>query len=144
MNAKAFVIGILLMIPAVGYSHHISGKVLDAKSKKAIEFATVWIEGTGIGTITDTNGHFLLPHLSEDSYDLIIRCLGYAESKNVRGLDSASDPDAFKETYSKKRDYAFWSSLSFQYLIHSSWLSNLRWGLAFAYADKQSATIHTR
>lgn len=373
MNAKAFVIGILLMIPAVGHSHHISGKVLDAKSKKAIEFATVWIEGTGIGTITDINGHFLLPHLSEGSYDLVIRCLGYTESKrnvsltsntevviylselsmaldevtitaeknvqeattytlnqtaldhlqsvcvtdalsllpggqtskyktltsgqvvtlrgetqemgnpdfgtvvemdgvrlssnatalttegtdlrnvgyhhiekidvitgvpsveygdltngvvkivtkkgksplqadiairphiqsyalnkgidlggkrgvvnlsyerarsvsdlaspftsytrnalgikysntfhyasdrsllmdlslngNLGGLDSESDPDAFKETYTKKRDYALWSSLSFQYLIHSAWLSNLQWGLTFAYSDKQS------
>ena len=374
MNTKALIIGILFMLPAVGYSHHISGKVLDAKSKKAIEFATVWIEGTGIGTITDANGHFLLPNLPEGSYDLVVRCLGYTESKknvaltsnteviiylselslaldevtitaeksvqeatttytlnqtalnhlqsvcvtdalsllpggqtskyktltsgqvvtlrgetqemgnpdfgtvvemdgvrlssnasalstegtdlrnvgyhhiekidvitgvpsveygdltngvikivtkkeksplqadiavrphtqsyalnkgidlggkrgvvnlsyerarsvsdlaspftsytrnalalkysntfhyasdrsllmdlslngNLGGLDSESDPDAFKETYTKKRDYALWSSLSFQYLIHSAWLSNLQWGLAFAYSDKQS------
>lgn len=65
----------------MGFSYNISGKVLDIKSKKAIEFATVWIEGTGIGTLTDANGSFLINNLSNGNYEIIIRCLGYTEKK---------------------------------------------------------------
>ena len=81
MKAKLLLILVSLIIPFVGFSYTISGKVLDIKSKKAIEFATVWIEGTGIGTLTDANGSFLINNLSNGNYEIIIRCLGYTEKK---------------------------------------------------------------
>lgn len=59
---------------------------------------------------------------------------------NIGGQNTESDPDAFKETYSKSRDNALWSSLSFNYMLNSNWLSNLRWGLTFAYSDRLDET----
>lgn len=41
-------------LTAWGQSHKIAGTVLDAKSKVPVEFATLWIEGSGIGTMTDS------------------------------------------------------------------------------------------
>ena len=57
---------------------------------------------------------------------------------NIGGQNSESDPDAFKDTYTKSKDNALWSSLSFNYMINSPWLSNLRWGATFSYSDKMT------
>ena len=38
-------------LTAWGQSYKVAGTVLDAKSKVPVEFATLWIEGSGIGTI---------------------------------------------------------------------------------------------
>lgn len=57
---------------------------------------------------------------------------------NVGGLDSESDPDAFKDTYLKARDNAFRVNLSFKYRANSPWLSDLRWGATFSYADRRT------
>lgn len=38
-------------LTAWGQSYKIAGTVLDAKSKVPVEFATLWIEGSGIGTM---------------------------------------------------------------------------------------------
>lgn len=81
MRPNLLLILIFLITPITGFSYNISGKILDVKSKKPIEFATVWIEGTGIGTVTDVNGSFLVNSLSEGNYEIIIRCLGYTEKK---------------------------------------------------------------
>lgn len=56
---------------------------------------------------------------------------------NVGGNNTEADPDAFKETYTKSRDNALWSSLSFNYMLNSPWLSNLRGGVTFSYADNR-------
>lgn len=56
---------------------------------------------------------------------------------NVGGYNSESDPDAFKETYSKYRNNALWSSLSFNYRINSKWLTNLRWGASVSYTNNK-------
>lgn len=41
-------------LTAWGQSYKVAGTVLDAKSKVPVEFATLWIEGSGIGTMTDS------------------------------------------------------------------------------------------
>lgn len=56
---------------------------------------------------------------------------------NVGGLNSESDPDAFKDTYTKMRDNAVRANLAFSYRANSPWLSDLRWGATFSYADNQ-------
>ena len=43
-------------LAAWGQSYKVTGAVLDAKSKVPVEFATLWIEGSGIGTMTDSQG----------------------------------------------------------------------------------------
>ena len=68
-------------LPVMGYSFDLSGKVLDAKNNRGIEFATLWVEGSAMGTITDENGHFTLSNVPEGDYVILIRCLGYTEKK---------------------------------------------------------------
>lgn len=70
-----------LLIPMMGFAYNISGKVLNENTNKGVEFATLWIEGSGIGTVTDEKGEFVINHLSKGSYAITIRCLGYAEKK---------------------------------------------------------------
>ena len=54
---------------------------------------------------------------------------------NIGGLNSESDPDAFKDTYLKVKDNAIRANISFKYRANSPWLSDLRWGATFSYAD---------
>lgn len=64
--------------------------------------------------------------------------MGFGLNGNVGGLNSESDPDAFKETYLKVRDNAFRTNLSFSYRANSPWLSDLQWGATFSYANNRS------
>ena len=68
-------------LAAWGQSHKVAGTVLDAKSKVPVEFATLWIEGSGIGTMTDSQGKFVIQHLAEGKHEVLVRCLGYSEYK---------------------------------------------------------------
>lgn len=58
----------------------ISGKVSDEQNRP-IEFATVRIGGTAIGTNTDLKGDYSLTIAPKDTIDVIFSCLGY---KNVK------------------------------------------------------------
>ena len=64
--------------------------------------------------------------------------MDFGVNGNVGGLDSKSDPDAFKDTYTKVRDNAIRANLAFSYRANSPWLSDLRWGATLSYADNQS------
>lgn len=68
-------------LAAWGQSYKVTGTVLDAKSKVPVEFATLWIEGSGIGTMTDSQGKFVIQHLAEGKHEVLVRCLGYSEYK---------------------------------------------------------------
>lgn len=70
-------------LTAWGQSYKIAGTVLDAKSKVPVEFATLWIEGSGIGTMTDSQGKFVIQHLAEGKHEVLVRCLGYSECKFI-------------------------------------------------------------
>ncbi|NNK81383.1 MAG: TonB-dependent receptor plug domain-containing protein [Flavobacteriales bacterium] len=73
-----------LVIGKVGVSQNfgsIKGKVIDAKTGLAVEFANVWVE-TGsapIGSTTDSEGRFTIKPLSPGSYDLHVKDIRYAE-----------------------------------------------------------------
>lgn len=54
----------------------ISGTVVSGKSRNFIEYASVYIDGTSIGTRTDSNGHFTLKNLNFPCR-LVVSCVGY-------------------------------------------------------------------
>lgn len=62
----------------------------------------------------------------------------FSVNGNIGGLNAESDPDAFKETYSKARDNALRIGTTVNYLINSPWISNLSTGFTFAYSDNLS------
>jgi hypothetical protein len=56
---------------------------------------------------------------------------------NLGGYDSKSDPDAFTETYAKKRDNSFRGNIGMQWLLNKQWISNLEASVSVIYSDKK-------
>jgi hypothetical protein len=64
------------------FSQAISGRVLDAKTSEGLPFANVFINNTTLGTVTDTNGDFILNAFNEPgAYELIFSFVGYETYK---------------------------------------------------------------
>ncbi|WP_196890562.1 carboxypeptidase-like regulatory domain-containing protein [Aureivirga marina] len=62
------------------YGQNITGFVFDAKTKKPLESATAYLDGTTLGDATDLNGYFEIPNTSNVETTLIISILGYQTS----------------------------------------------------------------
>ncbi len=63
---------------AFGDNVKISGKVTDNENKP-IEFATVKVAGTALGTFTELNGNYKLSVAEQDTIDLVFTCVGFKE-----------------------------------------------------------------
>ena len=68
----------LIMPVAVAAQVHISGKVLDSDSKP-IEFATIRVAKSAIGTMSGIDGGYSLSVARQDTVEIIFSCLGYKE-----------------------------------------------------------------
>ncbi|HZY79458.1 MAG TPA: carboxypeptidase-like regulatory domain-containing protein [Cyclobacteriaceae bacterium] len=55
----------------------VKGRVIDAKSFKPLPFATVYMNQTTLGTITNDQGDFLLQDIPVGRYDLVVSYVGY-------------------------------------------------------------------
>ncbi|MCM1377195.1 MAG: TonB-dependent receptor [Clostridium sp.] len=66
----------LLSFPILAENVKISGKVIDNEDKP-IEFGTVRIAGTAIGTNTDLKGQYSLTVAQKDTIDVIFSCIGF-------------------------------------------------------------------
>ena len=71
------VIMFLLSSTAIAQSLSISGKVIDKKSQEPVIGASVLIEGTSNGTITDLDGNFTLSNVPSKG-NLVVSYIGYA------------------------------------------------------------------
>lgn len=69
---------ILSILVSVAYADkvHISGKVVDNEDKP-IEFGTVQIKGSAIGTNTDLQGNYTLSVAERDTIDVVFSCIGF-------------------------------------------------------------------
>lgn len=71
---------IMLFLFAAGLSVHaqiISGKVLEAETNNPVIYANVFLDGSNIGTITDSTGFFKLNTREHSSLPLIVSGIGY-------------------------------------------------------------------
>ena len=59
------------------YNQLIKGTILDEKTKNTISFASVYLNGTFVGTTTDQNGNFELNISQHTSLPLTISAIGY-------------------------------------------------------------------
>lgn len=84
MNKITFVLIVLLVgiIPAAAQNVKISGKIIDQEDKP-IEFATVRIGGTAIGTNTNLEGGYMLSIAPRDTLELIFTAIGYRSVKRT-------------------------------------------------------------
>ncbi|MDR0745423.1 MAG: TonB-dependent receptor, partial [Mediterranea sp.] len=59
-------------------------------------------------------------------------------SGNAGGYDSKADPDAFKDTYTQKRDNAIQGYVKLNWLLNKLWVTNMEASGSVSYADKLS------
>jgi predicted permease len=69
---------ILINFFSVSYSQTIRGTILDKTNNNSITFASVYINGSYIGTNSDQNGFFELDLPKLNSLPLTISALGYS------------------------------------------------------------------
>ncbi len=75
----------IILVHASTYGQVIKGMVFDDQTKTAIEFASVFINGSFTGTITDQDGQFELDISKNHSMPLTISAMGY-HSLTVTGF----------------------------------------------------------
>ena len=70
------VVMLMQIIPALADVVNISGKIID-NHDKPVEFATVRVAGTAIGTNSDLKGQYSLSVAQKDTVELIFSCIGF-------------------------------------------------------------------
>jgi outer membrane receptor for ferrienterochelin and colicins len=60
---------------------NVFGDVRSGNNEEHIPFASVYVEGTSIGTVTDQTGHYMLIDLPEGTHTLVAKSLGYSTVK---------------------------------------------------------------
>ena len=55
----------------------LNGRILDIQSQQPLPGATVLLEGTGIGVVTDDEGYFIINDIPSQSYNIVASFLGY-------------------------------------------------------------------
>lgn len=73
-------LGAVFSLPVAAENVRVHGKVSD-EANKPVEFATVRVQGTAIGTNTDLKGDYSLTVARRDTLEIVVSCLGF---KNVR------------------------------------------------------------
>lgn len=77
MKRLLFIIGLAMAFAnAMADNVKIEGKVID-QEEKPIEFATIRINGTSIGTNSDLEGNYALTVAQKDTIEVIYSCIGY-------------------------------------------------------------------
>lgn len=80
--AFALLLTVCTLLPAVAQNVKISGKILDQEDKP-IEFGTVRIAGTAVGTNTNLDGAYTLSIAPRDTLELIYTAIGYRAVKRT-------------------------------------------------------------
>lgn len=80
--AFALLLTVCTLLPAVAQNVKISGKILDQEDKP-IEFGTVRIAGTAVGTNTNLDGAYTLSIAPRDTLELIYSAIGYRTVKRT-------------------------------------------------------------
>jgi hypothetical protein len=74
---KLILLLLAINVFTVGHTQIIRGVVIDKSNRVKINFATIYINGTSIGTYSDKNGYFELDITKRNSLPLTVSALGY-------------------------------------------------------------------
>lgn len=81
MKLLSFIASIWLIAPILGQdapcNRSVTGQVLDIDTNEPLPFATVKIQGTQNGAVSDENGLFKITEICDDEIDLEVRFVGY-------------------------------------------------------------------
>ena len=79
------VLGVVFSLVASAQTATITGKVTDAKTNETLIGATIYLDGTSQGTITDFDGNYRLDNVQPGTYTLRCSFISYAP-KSVEQL----------------------------------------------------------
>lgn len=81
MNRVIYIITLIVILFSAGkiFSQSIKGKIIDEANSSPLVGATIKIEGTKIGAITDIDGTYTIENVSPGNYNLIISYIGYQD-----------------------------------------------------------------
>jgi iron complex outermembrane receptor protein len=75
---------LLLALPIVSYCQYVvKGSVMDKETSEKLPGANVLIEGTFIGTTTDSEGNFKFYKLKKGNYNVVVSFIGYNTFKQT-------------------------------------------------------------
>jgi hypothetical protein len=74
---KLILLILVINLHITAYNQIVSGTIYDKETKKIIDFASIYFNGTFVGTNSDKNGHFELEIAGNESKPLTISALGY-------------------------------------------------------------------
>ena len=75
---RLFIFIISLLITGISaYSQLLNGTVYDSETKKAVPYASVYVNGTSTGMLTDTNGSFSLNISKTGNLPVAVSAIGY-------------------------------------------------------------------
>jgi len=98
LNMKKLLLLLLLsFLPKLTYSQIIRGRVSDLETKKPVDYASVYINGTFLGTTTNEKGEFELDVTSQANRVLQISALGYRST----ALSSAIEGEYYEVNLKK-------------------------------------------
>jgi hypothetical protein len=84
---KITLVFVLFSFCTIAYNQIIKGTIQDQTTKRPINFATVYFNGTFVGTYSDQNGNFEIDISKNKSMPLVVSALGYY-SATVSDLSS--------------------------------------------------------
>lgn len=93
MRLGLFLVLVLVAGSSLAQGITISGKVTDAETKEPLPYASVWIKGETIGTITNAQGDFDF-HIPENLFNqtLVISMLGYRSFESTVSAININEP----------------------------------------------------
>lgn len=104
-SARYFITSLLIIASALtvfAENVKISGKITDAENKP-VEFATVRIEGTTVGTNSDLKGNYSISVAEKDTISIIFSCIGFY-SVNRKLIKPSKDITLNIKMYTKDTD----------------------------------------
>jgi len=96
MIKTQLILSILLIITCISHAQVISGTVYDNNSKAALESASVYVDGTTIGTVTDSNGQYTLELETAINAPIVVSFIGY-ETKYFKISELITQKDIYLE-----------------------------------------------
>lgn len=81
-NMKKIILYIFfLIIPAIAQAATIKGKVISGDTEEALSGATIRIEGTAYGSITNQSGEYIIKSIPSGKYKALVSMIGYKTEK---------------------------------------------------------------
>lgn len=88
----AMLISLAFSVSAENITTRVIGKVIDSNSNEPIPYASVALEGSSMGAVTNFDGEFIIENVPVGHYHVIATCVGYKLDKKELDLKGEKNP----------------------------------------------------